>query len=112
MNYYNVYLIESEYNDTTLYKIGITKRPVEKRLKEFKTGNASNFKIIDTFRSKWGTKIESTLHRYYSNKRVSGEWFNLEIDDINDFISRCESIHNNMELLASNNTYIIEKNIL
>lgn len=110
MNYYNVYLIESEYNDVTLYKIGITKREVEKRLKEFKTGNASNFRIVNTYKSKWGSKIESTLHRMYSTKRISGEWFNLEPEDISNFIPKCEAIHSNMELISTHNTYFIDKN--
>ena len=102
-----VYFISSELNDTILYKIGITKREVKDRLKELKTGNAAKLDIVNIFESKWASKIESNLHIFYNKKRIEGskEWFNLEQDDVIEFMNRCQTIHNNFELLSSNNTW-------
>jgi len=38
-----VYLISAQIGDEKLYKIGHTRRTVEQRIKEFRTGNASEF---------------------------------------------------------------------
>lgn len=106
---YNIYLISSEINNEKLYKIGYTKRDVNTRIREFKTGNASEFLIVDSFKSKWGTKIESHLHRLFKSKRIRGEWFNLDDDDIKTFSRYCNIIHNNLELISRDNTYYLDK---
>lgn len=106
---YNVYIISSEINNKKLYKIGYTKREVYKRIKEFKTGNASEFEIVDTFSSKWGTKIERNLHRYFEYSKINGEWFDLTIDQVKNFKNICERFHNNFELLERYNTYVIDR---
>jgi hypothetical protein len=105
----NVYLIFSEINGKKLHKIGYTKRTIEKRIKEFKTGNASEFSIIDSFQSEWGTKIEATLHRIYSRKKLSGEWFDLNEQDIKEFKENCKKIHENFEIITKTNTYYLDK---
>ena len=106
-----IYLISSEINNDILYKIGITRREVAQRLKELKTGNAATLEIVNIFESKWATKIEANLHSSYHSKNISGskEWFRLNENDVKEFTDRCQMIHNNFELLASNNTWFIEK---
>jgi hypothetical protein len=106
---FNIYLISSEINGHKLHKIGYTRRSVETRVKEFKTGNASEFEIVDSFHSKWGTKRESQLHKIFKQKKQSGEWFNLDDNDINLFRENCEKIHNNLELISNNNTYYMDR---
>ena len=109
-----VYLISSEINNEILYKIGITKRDVKQRLKELKTGNAATLDIVNVFESKWATKIEANLHTTYETKRIDGskEWFNLAKEDVELFTSRCQMVHDNLEFLSKNNTWIIDKSIL
>lgn len=102
---FNIYLISSEINGHKLHKIGYTRRTVETRVKEFKTGNASEFEIVDRFHSKWGTKIESQLHKIYSQKKLSGEWFRLDEEDVESFKEHCQRIHQNLELISEHNTY-------
>lgn len=104
-----VYLISSEINNKKLYKIGYTRREVNKRIKEFKTGNASEFKIIDVFESKWGTKIETSLHKHFKSNKVDGEWFDLNERQVKDFKRICEITHSNFELLENYNTYVIDR---
>lgn len=105
---YKVYLISSGL-DEKQYKIGYTRRSVEERIKEFKTGNSNDIEIVSVFESKWGTKIEAYLHRIFKHKKISGEWFNLSENDVLNFKVHCEKTHNNFELLVSENSYIIDR---
>jgi hypothetical protein len=105
----NVYLISAETNGKKLYKIGYTKRKVEERIKEFKTGNTAVFSIIEVFNSKWGTKIEASLHRQFNTKKVGGEWFDLDENDLNNYLNLCEQLQNNFEIIENNNTYFIDR---
>lgn len=105
----NIYLVCAEINGRKLHKIGYTKRSIEERIKEFKTGNASEFYIIDSFSSKWGTKIEASLHRLFKKNKISGEWFNLSDDDLLSFRENCQVLHDNFELISKDNTYYLDK---
>jgi hypothetical protein len=105
----SVYLISAETNGKKLYKIGYTKRKVEERIKEFKTGNTAVFSIIEVFNSKWGTKIEASLHRQFYTKKVGGEWFDLDVNDLNNYLNLCEQLHNNFEIIENQNTYYIDR---
>ena len=102
---YNVYLICAEIGEEKLYKIGYTKREIEKRVNELKTGNAADFKIIDSFRSKWGTKIESLLHKNFKNSKINGEWFNLTYEQVEQFRDKCQLFHQNFETLSQSTLY-------
>ena len=106
---YFVYLIRSEISGEKVHKIGHTKWTPEQRIKEFKTGNASDFYIVDSFKSKWGTKIESSLHRLYKPKKISGEWFLLNDDEVKQFKSQCILLHKNFEIISTQNTYYLDR---
>ncbi len=72
-NKYKIYLISAQINDEVLYKIGYTKRKVEQRIKDFKTGNASDFDIIGTFIcDKYHITLEKRLHNFFRTKKISG----------------------------------------
>ena len=102
---YNVYLISSTIEGDTCYKIGYTKRNPLQRIKEMKTGNASELKLIDQYKSKWGTQIEASLHRHFFTKKISGEWFRLTACDLLKFRELCEQSHMNLEILSKENTW-------
>lgn len=106
---FHIYLVCSEINGQKLHKIGYTRRTIEQRIKEFKTGNASDIYLVDSFQSEWGTKIESQLHRIYKSKKIGGEWFDLSEDDIIDFSNHCRKIHDNLTLISKENTYFLDK---
>lgn len=105
-----IYLISSEINNEILYKIGITKRDVNKRLKELKTGNPANLNIINIFESKWASKIEANLKVRFKQINISGEWFNLSNYNVTNFNTICKELNDNFELLYTTNTWIIDKN--
>ena len=106
---YNVYLISSEYSNEKFYKIGWTKRDPNSRLKELRTSNSQNLKIEKVFKTKFGPKIEKNLHRIFNNKRKNGEWFSLNKNDVDEFITECQKQHDIFQLLVENNTWIQEK---
>lgn len=105
----NLYLIASVVNNEKLYKIGFTRRTIEKRMNDFKTGNAGEIYLVDMFVSKWSIKIEKCLHRLYKNKRIKGEWFRLEDYDVETFIDKCQLYHTNFEILNKDNIFLSKK---
>jgi hypothetical protein len=107
-----IYLISSELNNNTLYKIGITKRNINKRLNELKTGNPATLSVIHTFESKYAPKIEKHFHKSKASSNVGGEWFQLSEQDIANFIPQCILLHDNLDLLSKYNTWIIDKQLL
>lgn len=110
---YTIYLISAEINQNTYYKIGYTKRDVYKRLNELKTANASDLSVIKTYKSPFGSKLESFLHRYFKNKskQINREWFLLSAEDINNFENICESYCNQLEIILNENTWARESKL-
>lgn len=105
---YNVYLICAEFEGRRLFKIGYTRRPIEKRIKEIKTGNGHEIYLVSSFNSKWGTKIEAQLHRTFKSKKVNGEWFDLTDEEVKSFGDKCKTTHETIELITTHNTYYLE----
>jgi hypothetical protein len=68
--------------------------------------------LIDYFESIWGSKIESQIHNIYKSRRLNGEWFDLNNNDLLSFKENCQMLHDNLELINSHNTYHIEKTFL
>ncbi len=94
--------------DSKLYKIGFTKRNVEDRIREFKTGNCLDLVVEFVIRSKWGTKIEKKLHKLFIDKRISGEWFSLSEEDIINLINISQTLHDNFNIIEKHNTFVSE----
>lgn len=105
---YSIYLISSNYEDKKFYKIGWTKRDPELRLNELKTANSQDLKIEKVFNSKFGPKIESSLHRIFKSKRCNGEWFELNECDVNNFELVCKQYHDSFNLLIEDNSWVKE----
>lgn len=95
-----IYLIYDE--ERNLYKIGVTKNSVEKRLKKLQTGNATLLSVKDTHQSDYIYRMESMLHNYFSSKCVLNEWFDLSIDDVKNFQSLCNQFEDTIKVLLSN----------
>jgi len=101
-----VYLLV-ENGDKPRYKIGITKHNAKKRIKGLSTGNSNVIEVVSEFKSEYNNKIEGSLHRRYGTKRLKGEWFELEKEDIQNFISECQSLHDTFKMLEdSGNPFI------
>jgi len=90
-------------NITEIYKIGFTRGNPLKRLKALQTGNPHKMEVIKVFETNFNTKLEANIHQRFKSKKVLNEWFLLEKDDINNFISVCESVENNYKILSESN---------
>ena len=101
-----IYLFECVSNYETSYKIGFTRnRDFKKRIIGLQTGNKDKIKCIDFFETKYGRKLETTMHSLYSFKNDGGEWFNLDLRDIVNFKHTCDILEKNFELLEKNLDY-------
>lgn len=81
-----MYLIKCD----DLYKIAVSKEPYD-RLKSLQTGTAKKLELVYYKKFDVCYKVEKYLHKTFNNKKISGEWFNLEINDIDKFYSICEN---------------------
>jgi predicted DNA-binding ArsR family transcriptional regulator len=98
---YNLYVISAEIDGKKRYKIGYTRRPVDDRLKELRTGNSADLIVEMVVESKWGTKIEAQLHKHYSHLKINGEWFNLKEEDLDKIKEFCYLSHDNLNNYAN-----------
>ena len=74
-----VYVIQ--IRRTSKYKIGITKH-IKTRLKQFQTGNPEPLDMVVFMETEDPRKLESLLHQEFKEKRLSGEWFELNEKDL------------------------------
>lgn len=68
-----------------VYKIGYTASDPAKRIKSLQTGNPSRIELIGTVPGSY--EEEDRLHVRFAAKRVSGEWFALDDEDVEYILS-------------------------
>ena len=59
-----IYLIKAELEGIEYYKIGITKREPQKRLKELQTGNALQLELVKIFHTEFGNLFVTSVIVY------------------------------------------------
>ena len=99
-----IYLIEAVRDYDTVYKIGYTKSNNTKnnRIKNLQTGNDGKLSYLYEFHSKYGKKVETTLHNLLKSNNKRGEWFEMDITEVVRFPKMCEKIERNFDLLEDN----------
>jgi hypothetical protein len=110
-NPYEVYLMYSSGVDA--YKIGVSKNS-EKRLKQLQTGCPYQIELKSVFKTYRPFRVETALHnRYlqykhnYDGDPISGEWFQLPITDVADFLTTCFEIEERLKFLVdSGNPFV------
>tara|TARA_R110000782_G_scaffold214021_1_gene301940 strand:- start:188 stop:499 length:312 start_codon:yes stop_codon:yes gene_type:complete len=101
----NIYLVNMI--DTDLYKIGYTKRDIDKRVDELQTGNPNKIEPVRLFETKHYVTLETYMHNRHASKRREGEWFALTDDDVVNFINDCQRGHDTIQMLVeSGNPFI------
>lgn len=93
-----IYLLNVE--GTNLYKIGITKNKVSKRLLNLQTGNPHIIHEIWNYESVLASRVERSIHRHYKYAKSHGEWFlfdNISIEDVKDKIKNIDKILKDIE---------------
>jgi hypothetical protein len=68
------------FDGSGLWKIGIASDP-NKRLKQMKTGN-STIRMPLKVQVDYPAAVELELHTKFFDKRIAGEWFDLEPEDL------------------------------
>lgn len=71
------------------YKIGITTSTVAKRIKSLQTGNSYKISRFWSKRCSNYVEMEKYFHRKFARKRLIGEWFALDDNDLR-FIKECK----------------------
>ncbi len=101
-----VYLLGNGADDGT-FKIGVTRGNIEKRIKKLQTGNAEAIYVVMSYETDIPFLIEKNLHQRFNDKRMEGEWFKLDSDDIVHFKEICKEIEGMFASLQdSNNPYV------
>lgn len=95
-----VYLIEDIFNET--YKIGVTRRKAETRLKQLQTGNSNPLKLLAAYETEYPFRMESLLHNRFKLQQANSEWFYLSKEDISTFIDTCKFYDNMIDVMKDN----------
>lgn len=103
-----VYLLMSTDSDglNELFKIGITKTSIEKRIKQLSTGNPNKIVLINSYFSNNYKEVEKWLHSRYSLNKTNSdnEWFYLTDEQVSNFIDVCEKIDDTIKLIQRTST--------
>jgi len=94
-----IYLLK--LNSTGYYKIGYTNN-VNKRIKELSTGSYDTITLVNKYESKFYREIEKYLHNIYKSLKIKGEWFDLGIEEENNFLKNCLLVEKNLNYLENN----------
>ena len=108
-----IYLIKAQ--DINLYKIGISKSATN-RLKQLQTGCPYQLELISVYEpKKFPYKIEKIMHRSMSiykkdedSVSLMGEWFDLQTEEINNFLCNCESAEKTLIILYEAGNHFIK----
>ncbi len=95
-----VYLLAN--SEWTQFKIGISTKNIDLRLRSLKTGNGSEITLLKSFDTIHHRKVEKWMHNKHNSKRLVGEWFALNDDDITGFVSDCQKAHDTFQCLIEN----------
>jgi hypothetical protein len=96
-----VYLI-GELDNKDIYKIGVTKKDINKRIKELQTGSSDELYVRHSFKTSYPYKLEKMLHRHFSHNNKLNEWFTLSENQAKDFLNVCEYYETILDSLKDN----------
>ena len=107
-----IYLILADGTVDNRYKIGITsEKRLQNRIKQLQTGASCELRLITSYKTKYASVIEKTLHRQFQSKKIIGEWFQLTTQEVFTFIETCTNIENNIKILEEQNNHYILKTL-
>ena len=86
-----VYLI-GNWDTPNVYKIGVTRGGIKKRIKELQTGNPGEMWTVKYHETDYPFFLEKQLHFRLRDGHIQGEWFELKPIDVTCFETICDSI--------------------
>ena len=84
-----VYLL-GDFGKEGVFKIGVTRGTIERRIKKLQTGNSGEIYIVDYFQTDHPFFIEKWMHIKYGWKNVMNEWFEMNLEDMKNFKKNCQ----------------------
>lgn len=96
-----VYLL-GDWEKDNVYKIGVTRGSIEKRIKKLQTGNSGEIYLVNSFETKHPFLMEKMLHTRFFGNRVLNEWFELTPEEVIGFKRTCQEIKENIDALEDN----------
>ena len=96
-----VYLLGDSGQENT-FKIGMTRGPIEKRIRQLQTGNGEEIYLVNYYETAYPFFVERQLHQKMFPKQKRNEWFNLDIEDVVNFKRYCSDIEKQVEALKTN----------
>lgn len=103
-----VYLL-GDWTRDGIYKIGVTRGDIEKRVKKLQTGNSGEIYIVDKFETNHPFIMEKMLHRKYFGDKVLNEWFELSMDARIKFRETCQELQETIDVLENDNYFFRKK---
>lgn len=105
-----VYLIQVEGTD--ICKVGFTKKNPNLRALELQIGSARKLVLVDCYKTKRASKVESAIHNTYASYQTKeedgvkliGEWFRFDLKIRQDFTKICKKIDDNFQILEEMST--------
>ena len=102
----SVYLLGDSEREN-VYKIGVTRGDIQKRIKKLQTGNSGEIYLVSYFETEHPFLMEKMLHTKYFGGKVLNEWFHMDFDEIINFKKTCSEIQENINALQDN--YFFQK---
>jgi hypothetical protein len=88
-----VYIIQEGISNK--YKIGRTANSSQERKIALQTANSSELRVVKIFKCDDSVYLEKTLHKYFKDKHIRGEWFELNENDfiiLNEIVGSIKNI--------------------
>lgn len=82
------FLYVVRHGDSNIYKIG-TANDISQRVAQLQTGNPCQITIHACYEFGNAQYVEMALHEKFAHNRVSGEWFNLNGDNLKEISHIC-----------------------
>ena len=96
-----VYLL-CDLEKDRIYKIGVTRGDIEKRIKKLQTGNSGEIFLVNYHKTKIPFFVESKLHLFYNKTKIRNEWFSLTDEEVFEFKNKCLLAEEIYETLKDN----------
>ena len=101
LNFGYVYLL----CDGEKFKIGMTTKPIEKRISELQTGNPNKIWMHSYYETKYPNKIEKMLHKRHAASNVKNEWFDMTVEEVYNFKNECKHCEDLIKPLIESNPF-------
>ena len=88
--------------DGDKFKIGVTTKSLEKRLRELQTGNPFELFISNFYMTDTPFKLETMLHAKYFKNKIKNEWFDVDAYTVCHFKEICQHYQDIIDCLRDN----------